>query len=185
MLYHSITKDDMLNGEGLRVVLWVAGCEHRCPECQNPQTWDPDKGEPFDHWAMGELMDLVRMPHIDGITFSGGDPLHPANRDAVGVIAQKVKSIGNKDVWLYTGYDLIFEDGKPVFEDTVIGKRLTADDVPWLENVDVLVDGRFDAAIRKQDIRKGSDPDWRGSSNQRIIDVKASLQKGEVVLYLE
>ena len=80
MRYHNITKDDMLNGDGLRVVLWVAGCSHCCKDCQNPITWDPNGGIPFDEAAKQEIFDQLDKPYISGITFSGGDPLHSANR---------------------------------------------------------------------------------------------------------
>ena len=79
MRYHNITKDDMLNGDGLRVVLWVAGCTHCCKECQNPVTWDPDGGLLFDEAAKQEIFEQLDKDYISGITFSGGDPLHPAN----------------------------------------------------------------------------------------------------------
>ena len=81
MRYHNITKEDMLNGDGIRVVLWVAGCEHHCKNCQNPITWDVAGGIPFDKAAEDELFEALSKPHISGITFSGGDPLHPFNRD--------------------------------------------------------------------------------------------------------
>ena len=80
MRYHNITKDDMLNGDGLRVVLWVAGCAHCCKGCQNPVTWDPDGGLPFDGAARAEIFEQLDKSYISGITFSGGDPLHPSNR---------------------------------------------------------------------------------------------------------
>ena len=80
MRYHNITKDDMLNGDGLRVVLWVAGCSHCCEQCQNPITWDPNGGLLFDEEARKEIFAQLDKPYISGITFSGGDPLHPANR---------------------------------------------------------------------------------------------------------
>ena len=85
MRYHNITHDDMLNGDGLRVVLWVAGCEHACEECQNPITWSPEGGIEFDCEAMDEIETELKKPHIAGITFSGGDPLHPSNIEKVRV----------------------------------------------------------------------------------------------------
>ena len=81
MNYHNITKDDMKNGDGLRVVLWVAGCSHHCPNCQNPVTWDPDDGILFDKNARKELLDIISQDYISGITFSGGDPLFESNRE--------------------------------------------------------------------------------------------------------
>ena len=78
MRYHNITKDDMLNGDGLRVVLWVAGCNHCCPQCQNPVTWDPNGGLPFGEAERAEIFAELDKDYVSGITFSGGDPLHPA-----------------------------------------------------------------------------------------------------------
>ena len=91
MRYHNITKDDMLNGDGLRVVLWVAGCGHHCKECHNPITWDPDGGLPFDEAAKQEIFEELGKPYISGITFSGGDPLHPANITEVTALAKEIK----------------------------------------------------------------------------------------------
>ena len=91
MRYHNITKDDMLNGDGLRVVLWVAGCEHCCKGCQNPITWDAAGGLAFDEAAKAEIFEQLDKNYISGITFSGGDPLHPANRIDVRNLAMEIK----------------------------------------------------------------------------------------------
>ena len=91
MNYHNITKDDMLNGDGLRVVLWVSGCTHHCHNCQNPITWDIAGGLPFDEAAEKELFDALAKPHCSGITFSGGDPLHPFNREEVFRLMKKIR----------------------------------------------------------------------------------------------
>ena len=91
MRYHNITKDDMLNGDGLRVVLWVAGCAHCCKECQNPITWDPDGGLLFDENAKKEIFEQLDEKYISGITFSGGDPLHPANSLEVKNLMAEIK----------------------------------------------------------------------------------------------
>ena len=91
MRYHNITKDDMLNGDGLRVVLWVAGCNHCCKGCQNPVTWDAAGGLPFDEAAKAEIFEQLDKNYISGITFSGGDPLHPANRVDVRNLAMEIK----------------------------------------------------------------------------------------------
>ncbi len=156
MRYHNITKDDMLNGDGLRVVLWVAGCSHCCRECHNPVTWDPDGGLLFDEPAKKEIFDQLDKPYIAGITFSGGDPLHSANRPAVRELMKEIKEkYPDKTIWLYTGD--IWEN---LYRDALMGF------------VDVLVDGEFQAE------RKDSKLLWKGSSNQRVIDVQASL-KGE------
>ena len=155
MRYHNITRDDMLNGDGLRVVLWVAGCSHCCKDCHNPITWDPDGGVLFDEQARQELFSQLEKPYISGITFSGGDPLHAANRLAVRELMEEIRErYPDKTIWLYTG---------DKWEDI---RHYTL-----LEFVDVLVDGRFVQDLKDTKLR------WRGSANQRVIDVQASLRK--------
>lgn len=156
MRYHNITKDDMLNGDGLRVVLWVAGCSHHCKDCQNPVTWDPDGGILFDSAAKQELFEELEKPYISGITFSGGDPLHPANYPDIFGLAKEIKNnYPDKTIWLYTGY---------TWEEVLNRAN-------WiLRYVDVLVDGKFEAD--KKDNRLL----WKGSSNQQVIDVQATLK---------
>ena len=127
MRYHNITTDDMLNGDGLRTVLWVAGCTHRCEGCHNPITWDIEGGIPFDEAAEAELFDKLSEDYISGVTFSGGDPLHPQNRDDITRLATKIKAdFPEKTLWLYTGFD--WDEIKEL------------DIIPLL---DVVVDGRF------------------------------------------
>ena len=105
MRYHNITKDDMNNGDGLRAVLWLAGCDHCCEQCQNPVTWDPNGGLPFDEEAKKELFDILSKDYISGITFSGGDPLFPGNRREVTELAREIKeTFPKKTIWLYTGF---------------------------------------------------------------------------------
>ena len=148
MNYHNITKCDMLNGEGVRVVLWVSGCVHACPNCHNQQTWNPNSGIPFDNEAIQEIYAELENPYVDGITFSGGDPLHPLNYNTVLWLCTQIKlKYPNKNIWLYTGYSL----------DTV---KLIYSDI--LEYVDVLVDGTFIERL------KSPDKHWIGSSNQTI-----------------
>ena len=161
MNYHNITKDDMLNGDGLRVVLWVAGCNHQCEDCQNPITWDITGGLPFDEAAENELFEALAKPHISGITFSGGDPLHPFNRGTTFKLMRKCKELfPEKTVWVYTGF--LWEEFK---------------DNPKMKYIDVLVDGRFVKSLKDDNLC------WCGSSNQRIIDVQKTLQEGKVVLH--
>ena len=105
MRYHNITKDDMLNGDGLRVVLWLAGCEHHCKNCQNPVTWDPDGGLPFDEAAKAEIYEELDKEYVSGITFSGGDPLLLRNREELTEFLKEIKkNYPEKTIWLYTGY---------------------------------------------------------------------------------
>ena len=163
MRYHNITKDDMLNGEGLRTVLWVAGCSHNCPGCHNPVTWDVRGGLPFDEAAKEELFAELEKDYISGVTFSGGDPLHPANRESISHLAEEIRRrYPNKTIWLYTGYDW----------EQICGLSL-------LKYIDVAVDGEF------MERYKDSSLHWKGSSNQRVIDVQRSLLMGEAVLYEE
>ena len=155
MRYHNITKDDMLNGDGLRVVLWVAGCSHCCKECQNPITWDPNGGLLFDEEAKKELFEALDKPYISGITFSGGDPLHSANRLDVRNLMEEIKEKSpNKTIWLYTGDS---------WENIV--------HYPLLHYVDVLVDGEFKVEQKDNNLL------WKGSKNQRVIDVQKSLKQ--------
>ncbi|NLW76802.1 MAG: anaerobic ribonucleoside-triphosphate reductase activating protein [Methanomicrobiales archaeon] len=157
MRYHNITKDDMLNGDGLRVVLWVAGCSHCCKECQNPSTWDPAGGLAFDEQAKEELFEELDKDYISGITISGGDPLHAANRLGVIDLINEIKeAYPNKTIWLYTG---------DVWENIC--------HYPMLSKIDVLVDGEFE--VDKRDVNLL----WKGSSNQRVIDVQATLNSEE------
>ena len=134
MRYHNITKDDMLNGEGLRVVLWVSGCSHHCEGCHNAVTWNPEGGLVFDAAAEEELFSLLSRDYISGITFSGGDPLYTGNREEISAL-------------------------------------------PLMQYIDVLVDGKFIADLKDTKLH------WKGSFNQRIIDVQKSLQSSSLYLY--
>ena len=163
MNYHNITKDDMKNGDGLRVVLWVAGCSHHCPNCQNPVTWDPDDGILFDENARKELLDIVSQDYISGITFSGGDPLFESNREEVYELIEYIKSVyPNKTVWLYTGYT--FNDLKKFVPIGILNK------------IDVIIDGPYIEKFRDTSLK------WRGSSNQRVINVRKTIDTGNIVL---
>lgn len=166
MNYHNITHDDMLNGSGLRVCLWCSGCNHYCPGCQNKQTWDYNSGIPFDDNAEKELIDILKKDYISGITFTGGDPLYTSNLDVILHICQKIRSLfgDTKSVWLYTGYK---------FEEIVNDhKRMEI-----VKLCDVIVDGKFE--LEKADVNYH----WAGSTNQRIIDVKRTIQHGEITLW--
>lgn len=163
MNYHNITHDDMKNGDGIRVVLWVSGCSHHCPDCQNPQTWDKDSGIYFDDNAMQEIVDDLKKDYVSGITFSGGDPMYPDNCSQVYEIAKIAKEL-NKTVWLYTGFT--FNELMSNSEQRCIVKLC-----------DVIVDGRYSKNLRDTSLK------WRGSINQRVIDVPESLKHGSVVLH--
>jgi len=163
MHYHDITKDDMKNGTGLRAVLWLSGCEHACPFCQNPVTWNPDDGLVFDTRAKSELFSLLDRDYISGVTFSGGDPLFLGNRAEVTELIKEIKEkYTDKTIWLYTGYT--WEEIK---------------DLELIGYIDVLVDGRYEND--KRDIKLK----WRGSTNQRVIDVNKSLNENSLVLFCD
>ena len=160
MNYHNITKEDMLNGEGIRVVLWTAGCSHCCKNCQNPETWDPNGGIPFDKAAEDELFEALNKPYISGITFSGGDPLFPGNRSEVFRLIKRIKrELPEKNIWLYTGYN--WEQ---------------IQDLEGISDIDVIAEGEFIEELKDNNIH------WVGSSNQRVIDVKETLKTGQIVL---
>ena len=153
MRYHNITKDDMLNGDGLRVVLWVSGCSHCCEGCQNPITWDPAGGLLFDDKAREEIFAELAKDYISGITFSGGDPLHSANRMDVRTLIEEIREkYPDKTIWLYTG-----ESWENIYEE------------PIIKMIDVLVDGEFH--IKERDVKLL----WKGSANQRVINVAKTL----------
>lgn len=161
MRYHNITKDDMLNGDGLRVVLWVAGCGHRCRECQNPVTWDPEGGLMFDEAAKQEIFEQLEKDYVSGITYSGGDPLFPGNRAQITELAKEIRTrFPQKTQWLYTGYEWAEIQNEEV--------------IPYL---DVLVDGKFEVD------KKDTQLHWKGSSNQKVIDVQDSLKMRKIVLH--
>ena len=176
MNYHNITTDDMLNGDGLRVVLWVSGCSQKCFNCHNPQTWDFNSGIPFTEETMQELLDDLSQPYISGLTLSGGHPLEYQNINTVYRIVKTVKEkFPDKTIWLYTGYtwEEILGQYK-IWEDHEVNGICSLDVVSYC---DVLVDGRYEDD--KRDISLA----WRGSSNQRVIDIKESLKQNSVVLF--
>lgn len=204
MNYHNITYPDMNNGEGLRVVLWLSGCSHKCKGCQNPQTWDANSGIPFDESAKEELFRELDKDYISGLTLTGGDPLFEENLDGVLDLvtelnkrynttqyidgnAQKNHNMLNinanefrlsspqKSIWIYSGYiwEEIrkgnMEDGLKYGEWTKRAKIIT--------ECDVLVDGRY------IDSQRDISLPYRGSANQRLINIQQSLKKGEIVLW--
>ena len=181
--YHNITHDDMNNGDGLRVVLWLSGCSHHCYNCQNPQTWNPDSGIPFDESAKQEIFNELSKDYISGITFSGGDPLYENNLDEVLKLVKEIRiSFPDKTIWLYTGYDFDLLNSK-YNEYKYTPFAANADE--WLtrleiiSNVDVLVDGKY------IDEQKDITLKWRGSKNQRVIDAKQSRVQNKVILYCD
>lgn len=185
MNYLQITHEDVCNGDGLRVVLWLSGCSHHCYNCQNPQTWNPDSGIPFDKSAKQEIFDELSKDYISGITFSGGDPLYEYNLDEVLKLVKQIRnSYPDKTIWLYTGFEwnsLMSKICQPTFPDKDFERiiEIHKKRKEIISNVDVLVDGEY------IDEQKDLSLKFRGSKNQRVIDVKQSLAQNKVILYCD
>lgn len=172
MNYLKIEKTSIANGTGIRVVLWVSGCSLHCKNCQNPQSWSFDSGNPFNEEAKKELFEALNKSYIQGITFSGGHPLEDNNLGEVYNLITEIKDkFPDKDIWLYTGYQ--FEDiiNNPLRNMlATLRKRI-------VEACDVVVDGSYINELRDITLK------WKGSSNQRVIDVQKSLKENKIVLY--
>lgn len=168
MNYATIKNCDIANGPGVRVSLFVSGCTHRCPGCFNEVAWDFDYGEPFTEEVMDRILDMLRPSYIRGLTLLGGEPFEPQNQGAVVELLRKIKQeMPEKSIWAFSGY---------LFEKDILSGRL-GDTSEYLSYLDVLVDGPFVEAKKNLSLR------FRGSENQRIIDVPASLKAGEVILW--
>ena len=164
MRYNTIRKMDIADGPGVRVSIFLQGCEFHCYNCFNPETWDFDGGEEFTDEVIERLMELCSEEYIQGLSILGGEPMHPKNIAATTAIAKAFKNLyPDKNLWVWSGF---------TFE--VLQKRKDAQEV--LNYIDTLVDGQYKDELH--DFRL----EWRGSSNQRVIDVQKSLKKGEVVL---
>lgn len=177
--YHNITHDDMNNGDGLRVVLWLSGCSHHCYNCQNPQTWNPDSGIPFDELAKQEIFNELSKDYISGITFSGGDPLHENNLDEVLKLVKQIRiSFPEKSIWLYTGYSYseIFRGQSSCLSQEGLNNFKRRE---IIKLCDVVVDGEYIDEQRDLTLK------WRGSKNQNCIDVKQSLAQNKIILYCD
>lgn len=177
--YLKIEKASIANGEGVRVVLWCSGCRVHCKNCQNPQTWDFNSGKLFDEEAKKELFEALNKPYIQGITFSGGHPLENENIAEVYDLIKEIKDrFPSKDIWLYTGceWEQIFcPKGKDDFD--LNGNQIRAYQKKALSLCDVVVDGAYIDEQRDITLR------FKGSSNQRIIDIKKTLIGNKIVLW--
>ena len=170
MNYADIKSVDVANGPGVRVSLFVSGCPHHCKDCFNPETWDFESGNPFGAEQMNELIQLLKRPYIKGFSLLGGEPFAPENQKAVLEIVRQVRTqIPNKEIWCWTGY---------LFEDLAAG-RVGENSAQLLDEIDVLVDGPFIAEQKDLSLR------FRGSSNQRIINVPSSMYTGSVIVMTE
>lgn len=171
MNYATIKKYDIANGPGVRVSLYVSGCRNHCKNCFNPETWDFNYGKPFTKKAEDEIIKAMEPDYIEGFTLLGGDPFEPENQVALIPFLERLRKIyPDKSFWCFTGYDYETE--------LLTGKQGRIDDVLRILNcLDVLVDGRFVENLKDLNLR------FRGSSNQRIILIKPSLEHDELVLW--
>lgn len=179
MNYLKIEHEDVCNGTGLRVVLWLSGCSHHCYNCQNPQTWNPDSGIPFDESAKQEIFTEMSKDYISGITFSGGDPLYENNLDEVLKLVKEIRiSFPTKTIWLYTGYSYseIFRGQSLCLSQEGLNNFKRRE---IIKQCDVLVDGEY------LDEQKDLTLKFKGSKNQNCIDVKQSLAQNKMILYCD
>lgn len=178
MNYHNVTHDDMNNGDGLRVVLWLSGCNHHCYQCQNPQTWNPNSGIPFDNEVKQEIFNELSKGYISGITLTGGDPLYKDNLNDVLFLLKQIRILyPTKTIWLYTGYTL-----EQILHPLLINTIPTEEEekrIDIIKMVNVLVDGPYIDAQRDITLK------WRGSANQRVINIPETLKQQKVVLYCD
>lgn len=171
MNYAQIKNNDIANGPGIRVSLFVSGCTHRCPGCFNEVAWDFDYGQPFTQDTINMILDMMSPDRIRGLTLLGGEPFEPQNQGPVLELLRQIKEkYPNKSIWAFSGY---------LFDRDILAGRLGDWEITreYLSYLDVLVDGPFIQSKKNLSLR------FRGSENQRLIDVPASLQSGTVVLW--
>ena len=169
MNYADIKKIDVANGKGVRVSVFVSGCNHHCKGCFNQCAWDFNYGKKFTEKEEQQIIDYMNHDYISGLSLLGGEPLEPRNQEGLLPLVKKVKEkFPNKDIWCYTGFD--FE--KDVVEKMAKNNETTRE---LLKYIDIIVDGKFEED--KKDLKL----QFRGSSNQKIVDVKKSLQTGQIV----
>ncbi len=171
MNYGEIKKTDIANGEGVRVTLFVSGCTHHCKGCFNQETWNFNYGKPFTKETEDEILKALAPDFINGLTLLGGEPFEPQNQRVLMPFLKRVKEqYPQKDIWCYSGY---------LLDEELLGDSRARCEVTdeMLSMIDVLVDGEFKEELKSIMLR------FRGSSNQRIIDLKKSLETNEIVLY--
>ncbi len=169
MNYAAIKKFDIANGPGVRVSLFVSGCRHACKNCFNSEAWDFNFGKLFTEETLQDILKSVSPDYITGFSLLGGEPFEPENQEEVLKIVKSIKEkFPNKDIWVYSGF--VFD--RQLLAGTV-GNPITVKEI--LKNIDVLVDGKFVEELKSLDLL------FRGSSNQRIIDVQKSLSSNEVI----
>lgn len=185
MNYSGISECDVLNGTGFRVVLFVSGCSHRCYNCQNPKTWDKNFGHPFTEKTKQYIFNCLDKDYIDGITITGGDPLYKYNLDEILKLVKQIRiSYPEKTIWLYTGFKIENIVTRAQYED--IWEMPNDPSNIWSKRwdiisnyVDVLVDGEY------IDEQKDLSLKWRGSKNQRVIDINQTCTQNKIILYCD
>lgn len=171
MNYATIKNCDIANGPGVRVSLFVSGCTHRCPGCFNEVAWDFNYGTPFTQETIDSILAMLKPAYVKGLTLLGGEPFEPQNQGAIVELLRQVKqAYPGKSIWAFSGY---------LFDKDILAWRLGPREITeeYLSYLDVLVDGPFVEAKKNLSLR------FRGSENQRLIDVPASLRSGEIVLW--
>ena len=164
MNYNKIRKMDIADGEGIRVSIFFQGCDFHCKNCFNEETWDWNTGKEFTDEEIDKIIDLAKFDHINGLSILGGEPMHPKNIEGATKLAKRFREVyPNKTIWAWSGF---------LFDEYINKKEIS-------KYLDVLVDGQFVEELRNPNLK------WRGSSNQRVIDVQKSLKEGKVVLYCE
>lgn len=175
MNYATIKKCDIANGEGVRVSLFVSGCTHHCKNCFNEVAWDFSYGEPFTAATEEEIFTELEHSYVNGLSLLGGEPFEPQNQRALLPFVKKVREkFPKKNIWCYTGF--VFDEKTGLLKEKNKNTECTAE---LIRNLDVLVDGPFIDELKDISLI------FRGSSNQRVIDVPQTLQSGRIVLYLE
>lgn len=179
MNYSDIKKFDIANGPGVRLSVFVSGCRHHCPHCFNPETWDFCYGRPWTQAEEASALQELSKSYYSGLSLLGGDPLEPENWPVLLPFLKRVRSeYPDKSIWCYTG--CLLEELLAASEPTEDGEKTAQPRLAeFLAQLDVLIDGPFVQALKKPGLK------FRGSSNQRIIDMKASLISGRAVLWEE
>lgn len=171
MHYADIKKVDIANGEGVRVSVFVSGCRHHCKGCFNQIAWDFKYGKEFNDQTIDEIIKDMDHDYIEGLSLLGGEPLEPENQEGLAKLVERIKEkYPNKNIWCYTGFD---------FEKDVMGKMCKESQMAQklVSNLDVIVDGKFDETQMDKTLR------FRGSRNQRIIDVQESMKENHIKLF--
>ncbi len=169
MNYADIKFPDIQDGEGIRVALYVSGCHFHCKECHNKEAWDFNFGKKFTNETIEEILNLLKKPYVQGLSLLGGEPLEPANQEGLLPLLKRMKEeLPQKDVWCWTGYNFDTDILSKMFVQNPTTKEL-------LSKIDIIVDGQFEIENKLTDLA------FRGSTNQRKIDVKKSLEKGKMV----